>query len=208
MELYDISIGARVKHPTLGVGVVYDIDAHTIHIFFREHGEKPIARSFEDLVIIAPGAEIGAAELDIDSVKDALREVRGITNFEGRRRQMQFIGKLMRQLDPAQHEAIRAALQSQRSGPAADTALLHEAEGWRESLLADDGALGRWCDRHPQTDVQQLRALIRQVRKDTQPSPAGQAPRHGKAYRELFQVLRAQLSPPAEAPTDIPTAAD
>jgi len=75
MELYDIRIGARVKHPTLGVGVVYDIDAHTIHIFFREHGEKPISRSFEDLVVIAPGAEIGAAELDIESVKNALRDV-------------------------------------------------------------------------------------------------------------------------------------
>ena len=75
MELYDISIGARVKHPTLGIGVVYDMDQHTIHIFFREHGEKPIARSFEDLVTIAPGVEIGAAELDLESVKDALREV-------------------------------------------------------------------------------------------------------------------------------------
>ncbi len=75
MELYDIGIGARVKHPTLGVGVVYDIDTHTIHIFFREHGEKPIARSFEDLVIMAPGAEVAAPELDIESVKDALRDV-------------------------------------------------------------------------------------------------------------------------------------
>ena len=75
MELYDIGIGARVKHPTLGVGVVYDMDPHTIHIFFREHGEKPIARSFEDLVTIAPGVEIGAPELDLESVKDALREV-------------------------------------------------------------------------------------------------------------------------------------
>ena len=137
-----------------------------------------------------------------DKLLDALREVRTITNFEGRRRQMQFIGKLMRRLEPAQHEAIRAALQSQRSGPAQATALLHEAEGWRESLLADDDALGRWCDRHPQTDVQQLRALIRQARKDAQPSPAGQAPRHGKAYRELFQLVRAQLTPAADTTND------
>lgn len=75
MELYDIGIGARVKHPSLGVGVIYDIDAHSIHVFFREHGEKPIARSFEDLVVIAPGVEVEPAELDIESVKDALREV-------------------------------------------------------------------------------------------------------------------------------------
>ncbi|HQW86660.1 MAG TPA: hypothetical protein PLH93_05715 [Flavobacteriales bacterium] len=75
MELHDISIGARVKHPTMGVGVVYDIDPRTVHVFFREHGEQPISRSFEGLVTIAPGVEIGAAELDMDSVKDALRAV-------------------------------------------------------------------------------------------------------------------------------------
>ncbi|MFN8351439.1 MAG: hypothetical protein U0U25_08260 [Flavobacteriales bacterium] len=75
MELYDIGIGARVKHPTMGVGVVYAMDERTVHIFFREHGEQPISRSFEGLVTIAPGVEIGAAELDIDSVKDALRAV-------------------------------------------------------------------------------------------------------------------------------------
>lgn len=75
MELHDISIGARVKHPTLGVGVVYDIDARTVHVFFREHGEQPISRSFEGLVTIAPGVEIGQEPLDLEHVKDALREV-------------------------------------------------------------------------------------------------------------------------------------
>lgn len=85
MELYDISIGARVKHPTLGVGVVYGMDERTVHIFFREHGEQPISRSFEGLVTIAPGVEIGAAELDMDSVKDALREVLAEANVPERR---------------------------------------------------------------------------------------------------------------------------
>lgn len=75
MELYDIGIGARVKHPTLGVGVVYAMDERTVHIFFKEHGEQPISRGFEGLVTIAPGVEMGAAELDMDSVKDALRSV-------------------------------------------------------------------------------------------------------------------------------------
>ncbi|HEY0978707.1 MAG TPA: hypothetical protein VGE21_14645 [Flavobacteriales bacterium] len=75
MELYDISIGARVKHPTLGVGVVYDMDPRTVHIFFREHGEQPISRSFEGLQTIAPGVEIGQEPLDLDHVRDALREV-------------------------------------------------------------------------------------------------------------------------------------
>ncbi|MCO6481315.1 MAG: hypothetical protein J5I62_00840 [Flavobacteriales bacterium] len=75
MELYDIGIGARVKHPTLGTGVIYDLDASSIHIFFQEHGERSIARSFEGLQVIAPGVEIGQEPLDLDHVRDALREV-------------------------------------------------------------------------------------------------------------------------------------
>lgn len=69
MELYDISVGARVKHPTMGVGVVYDIDARTVHVFFKEHGEQPISRSFEGLVTIAPGVEVGQEALDMEHVK-------------------------------------------------------------------------------------------------------------------------------------------
>jgi hypothetical protein len=75
MELYDIGIGARVKHPTMGVGVVYDIDPRTVHVFFKEHGEQPISRSFAGLVTIAPGPPIAAPELDLDHVKEALEEV-------------------------------------------------------------------------------------------------------------------------------------
>ena len=75
MELYDISIGARVKHPTMGVGVVYEMDPRTVHVFFREHGEQAISRSFEGLVTIAPGVEIGQEPLDLDTVRDSLREV-------------------------------------------------------------------------------------------------------------------------------------
>jgi len=54
---------------------VYAMDERTVHIFFKEHGEQSISRSFEGLVTIAPGVEIGAAELDMESVKDALRAV-------------------------------------------------------------------------------------------------------------------------------------
>jgi hypothetical protein len=76
-ELYDIGIGARVKHPTMGVGVVYDMDQRTVHVFFREHGEQPISRSFEGLVTIAPGPEITVPEarLDMPAIEQALKEV-------------------------------------------------------------------------------------------------------------------------------------
>jgi hypothetical protein len=75
MELHDIGLGARVKHPTMGIGVVYDMDARTVHVFFREHGEQPISRSFPGLVTIAPGPDVAVEALDLDAVKDAVREV-------------------------------------------------------------------------------------------------------------------------------------
>lgn len=76
-ELYDIGLGARVKHPTMGVGVVYDLDPRTVHVFFREHGEQPISRSFEGLVTIAPGPEMATPEarIDMPAIEQALKEV-------------------------------------------------------------------------------------------------------------------------------------
>jgi len=129
-----------------------------------------------------------------EKLVDAVAEAKRITNFEGKRRQMQFIGKLMRTLEPAVLEAVRVALVEQNSVPAAETAALHEAERWRDRLIADDDALGGWIETHPATDSQQLRALVRQARKDMKAGPAGEAPRQGKAYREVFQLVRAQLA--------------
>ncbi|MDH6593678.1 ribosome-associated protein [Variovorax sp. TBS-050B] len=129
-----------------------------------------------------------------EKLVEAIADAKRITNFEGKRRQMQFIGKLMRALEPEVLDAVRAALQEQNSVPAAETAALHEAERWRDRLIADDDALGGWIETHPGTDSQQLRALVRQARKDMKAGPPGEAPRQGKAYREIFQLVRAQLA--------------
>lgn len=142
------------------------------------------------------------APLDLPAaLVDALTELRGIANFEGKRRQSQYVGKLMRKLTHEQIDAVRAALEAQRLGPAADTLRLHAAEGWRERLLADDAAVGAWIAQFPATDAQQLRALVRQARKDALPPKAaaaaeakGEAPRQGRAFRELFQLVRAALT--------------
>ncbi|MFC5498974.1 ribosome biogenesis factor YjgA [Caenimonas terrae] len=132
-----------------------------------------------------------------DKLVDALAEVRRITNFEGRRRQMQYVGKLMRLLDPDVREAARQALEEQNKGSARETQALHLAEKWRAELVADEDALDRWMQQFPDTDTQQLRALVRQARKDNPPDKAaeskGLAPRHSRAWRELFQLVREQL---------------
>ena len=133
-----------------------------------------------------------------DKLLEALAEVRRITNFEGRRRQMQYVGKLMRLLEPETLQAARDALQEQNKGSARETQALHLAEQWRENLVGDEDALSRWLLQFPDTDTQQLRALIRQARKDNPPDKVaereGKAPRHSRAWRELFQLVREQLS--------------
>jgi ribosome-associated protein len=133
-----------------------------------------------------------------DKLVDAIGEAKRITNFEGKRRQMQFIGKLMRALDEDTLQATRDALETQQKGSAADAMALHEAERWRDELIANEDALQRWLAAYPDTDTQQLRALIRQARKDAQPDQdaisRGLAPRRGRAYREIFQLVKEQLS--------------
>jgi len=128
------------------------------------------------------------ARLDLsDKLLDALAEAKRITNFEGKRRQMQFIGKLMRALDESAVQAIEAALEEQRKPSA------------RETLM-----LTRWLEQDQDADVQHLRALIRQARKDAQATATqelpGEAVRHGKAYREIFQAVRAALARDDEEP--------
>ncbi|WP_353234587.1 ribosome biogenesis factor YjgA, partial [Diaphorobacter ruginosibacter] len=129
-----------------------------------------------------------------EKLQEAIAEARRITNFEGKRRQMQYVGKLMRKLEESEVQAVRAALDEQRNGSAAEKLQLHLAEQWRDRLIADDDSLSVWLEQFPRTDIQQLRALIRQARKD---APAedkaaqsqGLAPRKGRAYRELFQLV-------------------
>ena len=136
------------------------------------------------------------ARLDLpDKLRDAIASAKKITHFEGKRRQMQFIGKLMRPLDA---EPIREAINEQLNGSAQLTLALHLAEQWRDKLVADDESLGSWLNEYPGTDSQQLRALIRQARKDAKPEKPGEAPRHAKPYREIFQLVKEAMKAKAE----------
>jgi ribosome-associated protein len=108
-----------------------------------------------------------------DQLADALAEAKRITNFEGKRRQMQYVGKLMRKLDESEIAAVRAALDEQHNGSAAEKMALHAAEQWRDRLIAEESALSIWLDH---------------VQEST-----GLAQRKGRAYRELFQLVRQQL---------------
>lgn len=142
--------------------------------------------------------KLGADKLRLlplpEVLRDAIREAQRLTSFGAQRRQALYIGKLMRKLDDETLSALRAAVEVNRARAARETAALHRAERWRDELVADDGAFERWLGEHPQTDAQQLRALIRQARKDAKSElRPGDAPRQGRAYRQIFALVRATL---------------
>src|SRR5688572_134973 len=131
------------------------------------------------LVELAP-AQLDAMELPA-SLLAAVREAQRITSHEARRRQLQYIGKIMRKVDA---EPVRAALAGITRQSAQARARQKRLEAWRERLIGDDLALTAFASEHPGADLQALRALIRNARKEI----AGAKP--PRAQRELFRVLR------------------
>lgn len=116
-----------------------------------------------------------------EALLDAVLEARRLTRREAKRRQLQFIGRLMREIDA---EPIRDRLEEWRGQGREHTAQLHTLERWRDELLAGDPALERFLRAYPGADSQKLRSLIRNARRE---QSAALPP---KSYRELFRALR------------------
>ncbi|HEX6364456.1 MAG TPA: ribosome biogenesis factor YjgA [Albitalea sp.] len=147
---------------------------------------KKASHELQDLgaaLVEMPDDRLAALGMD-ESLRDAIREYRRTRSHEGRRRQMQYIGKLMRRADI---EPLREAVAAMQLGRAKDALALHEAERWRAELIDSDDALTRWSAAHPSADLQQLRSLVRAARKDASLSPEQ---RSGRAYRDLFKFIR------------------
>ena len=165
-----------------------------------EEGPSRSARKRESEELQSLGEQV--AELPAETIAtlplpeplvDALASAKRIGSFGGRRRHLQYIGKLMRRLDPGALDAVRDAASAARAPSARQTALLHRAERERDELLESDAALERWLADDRAADAQRLRSLIRQARKDAREARPGEAPRRGKAYREIFAIVRARL---------------
>jgi ribosome-associated protein len=125
-------------------------------------------------------AHFGRMALPEDLAR-AVHEARRIRSHEAKRRQVQLIGRLMRSIDP---EPIRAQLAAVAGGSAQERARHQRMEHWRARLMEDDGALTEFACEHGGADLQNLRALLRNARKE---QAQGKPPR---AYRELFRVIR------------------
>ncbi|WP_321033245.1 ribosome biogenesis factor YjgA [Burkholderia pyrrocinia] len=125
-----------------------------------------------------------------EALADAVREARRITDHEGKRRQLQYVGRVMRSLADDETAALRTALDAQRGVNKAATARLHWIERTREQLLASDDALTEFLRQHPDADIQEGRTLIRNARKEAQ---RGKPPRY---FRELFQWVKTASGTP------------
>jgi ribosome-associated protein len=124
-----------------------------------------------------------------EDVLEAILECQQISSHEGRRRQLQFVGKKMRTLSEEEASIIQQTVDGWRGTSKAEAAALHAIERQRERLLADDNVLTDLCAQHPTLNVQQLRTLIRNARKEQ----ADNKP--PKAYREIFQILKSMQAP-------------
>ncbi|MDQ6923848.1 MAG: DUF615 domain-containing protein [Pseudomonadota bacterium] len=137
----------------------------------------------EAMVRLTP-ARLAALALP-ERLADAIAEARQITRWEARRRQMQFIGRLMRDVDPL---PIQVRLEQWEGAPNAEKARLANVERWRTRLLSEGDALDRLCAEHDSADRPRLEALVTRVRDER---THGQPPH---AYRELFRTLNALLA--------------
>jgi len=125
-----------------------------------------------------------------ESLREAIREAQRIKGHEALRRQMQYIGRLMRESDFA---AIQAAYDTLLGGSREAIALMHRCERLREELVEDDAALSGFLAQHAGVDSQWLRAKLRAVRAER---AAARPPRHA---RELYQWLHQYLGTAAAA---------
>ncbi len=151
----------------------------------RKHEMHALQDLGEALIALDPQR---LAVLDLpDRLVDAIAEARGIRAHEGRRRQIQFIGKLMRTVDPV---PVRAAIDLWTSGSDAERVLFGQLERWRERVLADDTGLDALVLEFPDADHVKLAALVRDARGER----ARGGPPH--RYRELFRMLKSILGAP------------
>ena len=148
--------------------------------------KSEIKRDAEDLkqlgekLVNLTKANLTKVPLD-DSLKDAIELAQRLQK-EARRRQLQYIGKLLRSIDA---EPIREALEKIENKHNQQQAMLHKLEILRDELIAKgDAALTDLLNEHPYADRQQLRNLIRAAQKEKEQN------KPSKAYREIYQILK------------------
>jgi len=132
-------------------------------------------------------------------LRDAVLAARSMTRHEARRRQLQFIGRVMRELDPA---PIREQLEIWHGRAKTATQRLHDVERWRERLLEDESALTEFAGSYgAAVPLQPLRACLREARREQLAAVATGAPA-GRHFRQLFRLLREAIDAAGDEASD------
>ncbi|MGE0072803.1 MAG: ribosome biogenesis factor YjgA [Thiomonas sp.] len=120
-----------------------------------------------------------------EDLREAVLQAQRITAHGARKRQMLYVGKLLRSADA---DAVRAVVAAARQDDRASVARMHALERWRDALLADDTAQTEFLDKYPGCDAQRLRQLVRGARAET---GTDKPPR---LTRQLFQFVKAAMT--------------
>jgi ribosome-associated protein len=160
---------------------------------FEQEYERPsksqLKREMADLqklgaeLVDEPRDRVKRMEMPED-VREAILMCQTIKDHEGRRRQLQYVGKKMRTLEPEEVAVIQKTLEVWRGQSKASVAATHALERQREKLLKDDSYLTELLSLHPHLDAQQLRTLIRNAKKELAEN------KPPKAYREIYQIIK------------------
>ena len=150
--------------------------------FISKTRRKREARNLQDVgaaLVLLSEEQLGRLGLP-ETLLDAVLACRSITKHEARRRQIQYIGRIMRDVDS---EPIAEQLRAIESPSRRDTALMHLAEKWRQDMLADADAIGRFAREFPEADLDHLRNLVRGAQEEKRAS------KPPKKFRELFHAV-------------------
>ena len=128
-----------------------------------------------------PAEQLARIEMP-ERLRDAIADARSITKHEARRRQMQFIGRLMREIDAGPVAEQLAALHAPSKR---QTDLFHVAERWRVALLDDAAGIERFVHEFPEADPSRIRELVREAQEERRTE------RPPRRFRELFHVVSA-----------------
>lgn len=124
-----------------------------------------------------------------EGLREAFRDLRRISSHGARKRQIGYVGKLLRDVDVA---PFRQALSELVAGKARDAKAFHDVEHWRDRLIAEASAWNDWVQAYPAGDTKPIRAMLRAARHEAATAADGK----GRAYRELFRLLRPILQGP------------
>ena len=145
-------------------------------------------RNLAEKLVALPAAQLARLPIP-EELMPHIVETQRITSHIAHKRQLQFLAKQMRREEDEVLEAIRDAMDEGGEAARRETALLHQAEQWRDRLLADgDDALAALLEEFPTADRQKLRQLVRNA---TDERVKNKPPR---AFRDLFREVRELLS--------------